>query len=234
MYISPSFFSPDIEKRLSSWVKCQERKKTEDERAKKRFSITISREYGCEAYDLAEMLAKRLKEKTNREWIIFDKELLEKVAQKENLAETCLKCLGDTSHYLDMIISFLPNFKTHNERYQMLAEEIMRIAEDGDSIIIGRGSSILTSKFKNCYSFRLEAPFDFRIKSISRRGAITEEEAVNVVNENQSIRDIFLEDFLGAKIDHSNFYDMIFNNKRVNIKDIADIIMTYIIKKSSL
>ena len=53
----------NIEKRISAWVAIQERLKKESRREPKP-TITISRQYGCEGYPLAEALKAILEKKT--------------------------------------------------------------------------------------------------------------------------------------------------------------------------
>jgi len=69
---------PNVERRLSAWVGVQERLRREPRR-EARATITISRQFGCEAYPLAELLSKELGERTQETWTIFDEALINRV-----------------------------------------------------------------------------------------------------------------------------------------------------------
>src|SRR5271157_1251733 len=113
---------PNIEQRASAWLKIQE------ELGKKRPSeprptVTISREYGSEAYPLAEMLKKLLEQKTGDLWTVFDKALIERVSHDTGLSTWLLSNLGGAgvSKPLDEIMgTLMPRWKTHTEAYRLL------------------------------------------------------------------------------------------------------------------
>ena len=65
---------PNIDRRMSTWIKIQGQLKKEPP-LKQRPTITISRQFGAEAYPLAEILQDLLQKKTNDSWTIFDKAL---------------------------------------------------------------------------------------------------------------------------------------------------------------
>ena len=51
--------------------------------------ITISREYGCEGYPVAEALQDKLTKMTDDTypWAVFDKQVISKIAEEHNLSE---------------------------------------------------------------------------------------------------------------------------------------------------
>jgi hypothetical protein len=90
----------------------------------------------------------------------------------------------------------LPGMRTHRDAYQILAQYIIRIALDGNAIIVGRGGAVLTQHLPHCFHFRLEAPLEYRIRSIQERLGITYNEAKNIEVENQKMRERFIEGLL--------------------------------------
>ena len=61
---------PSVEKRISAWKDIKEKKVdlTESSPA----NITISREFGCEGYPLAESLRDLLEKQSGSKWMIYD------------------------------------------------------------------------------------------------------------------------------------------------------------------
>jgi cytidylate kinase len=215
------FLETSIERRISAWQKIQERQSQNREECKLP-TITISRRFGCEAYPVAQKLQKLLKLKTGKDWIIFDRALLEIVSKKENLDKHSLEKVGDLSHGLDFFATFLPSVKTHDELFNSIAVTIKEIANRGGAIIVGRGSSILTNDIPNCFHFRLDAPFKFRVESIMSRNNKSKKEAEEFVQNNQEYRDEFLNHFFDVDINDIKYYDMIFNNSKLSADNISE------------
>ncbi|MBI4766988.1 MAG: cytidylate kinase-like family protein [Deltaproteobacteria bacterium] len=218
---------PNIDRRISTWIKIQEELKKEPP-PKQRPTITISRQFGAEAYPLAEILQELLQMKTGDPWTIFDKALIEKVSRETALSENFLTNLGDASRAFDALLTILPGMRTHSDAFKILSKYIIRIALDGNAIIIGRGGAVLTQHLPHCFHFRLEAPLEFRIRSIQERLGITSQEAKSLVDENQKMRERFIESFLNVSISDTRFYHAVFNNSKSNPRGIAQAIMPLI------
>jgi cytidylate kinase len=215
---------PNIDRRLSTWITIQDQLKKEPLRDQ-RPTITISRQYGAEAYPLAEILQNLLQEKTGYSWTVFDKALIEKVSRETALSEHFLTNLGDASKAFDALLTMLPGMRTHSDAYQILARYIIRIALDGNAIIIGRGGAVLAQHLSNCFHFRLEAPLEYRIRSIQGRLGITYNEAKSLESENQKTRERFIESLLNSSIADIRFYHAVFNSSKSNSLEIARGIM---------
>ncbi|MEW6185205.1 MAG: cytidylate kinase-like family protein [Thermodesulfobacteriota bacterium] len=218
---------PDIARRLSTWISIQEKIKKQPPQ-EPRPTITISREFGAEAYPLSEILQDLLQKKTGDSWTIFDKALIEKVSRESQLSEHFLTNLGDTSKAFDALLTILPRMRTHGDAYQILARHIIRIALDGNAIIIGRGGAVLTQHLPHCFHFRLEAPLAFRIRSIQERLGISEKEARDLVKDNQNVRERFIENLLSSSVADIRFYHAIFNSSKSDSQSIARSIMNLV------
>jgi cytidylate kinase len=216
----PDKLVPDIGQRISAWIDFQDHLK-KISRPEQKPTITISRQYGCEGYPLAEALKTLLEKKTGDTWTIFDKFLIEKISQEKHLSERLLTTFGDASKAFDVLVSMIPGMRTHTDTYQILANYIIRIALDGNAIIVGRGGAILTQHLPRCFHFRLEAPLEYRIRSIQQRLKISHEKAETEVKENQHVREKFIEHFLNHSISDPLYYNAIFNNSKNPIPKIA-------------
>ncbi len=215
---------PNIDRRMSTWIKIQEQLKKKP-LLEQRPTITISRQFGAEAYPLAEILQDLLQKKTGDSWTIFDKALIERVSRETALSEYFLTNIGDASKAFDALLTMLPGMRTHRDAYQILAHYIIRIALDGNAIIVGRGGAVLTQHLAHCFHFRLEAPLEYRIHSIQERLGITYNEAKSLEIENQKMRERFIEGLLSSSIADTRFYHAVFNSSKSNSLGIARSIM---------
>lgn len=225
---------PSIDMRLSSLLEFNRRREMElDARSKSkkaRPTITISREFGCEAYPMAERLKEMLEKKSGEPWVLMDKGLLEEVARRHDLLEGSLERLGEKVRFLDeMLSTFTPRWKSEKDYFRLLCRQIVSLAETGNVIIVGRGAAIVTQPMKNCHHFRLFASQDFKVRSIARRLEITREDAGILVVKKQQQRDKFLRDFLDRDARDLSVYNLVFNNDKNTHDKIARTIMEYVL-----
>ena len=222
---------PDVDNRVSAWVKIIARKKKEEsiKKDKTGITITISRQFGCEGYPLAKVLKEKLEEKTGQEWIILDKDLIDKVAKDTNLSKTLIKDLGMVSSFIsDFFSSFNSGAISKDQVFKEIAEIILRVAKEGNAIIVGRGAAVITQHLDNCHHFRLEAPLEYRIDSIAKRANIEQGQAEKIVKENQAKREQFLKEFLHLDAHKIEYYDAVFNNSKISIEKVAEGIISLI------
>ncbi|MEI6305988.1 MAG: cytidylate kinase-like family protein [Deltaproteobacteria bacterium] len=222
---------PSIEMRLGSLLEVARRREVESEAQGKKIgpAITISREFGCEAFPTAERLQELLEKKTGDKWLLMDKRLLEEVARDHNLSENLLQGLGEKLRLVEeMMSTFTTRWKTEKDYYRLLCRQIVSLANKGNVIIVGRGSAILTNSMKNCHHFRLFASPEFKARSIAKRLGISQDEAGDLIARKQKQRDKFIRDFLDRDAYDQSFYNLIFNNDKNTPEVMARTIMDYV------
>jgi cytidylate kinase len=228
--MSDKMLIPSIEKRLDAFSELIRRNEAGNHPTKSNPAITISREFGCEAYPMAELLQKLMEKRTGNSWTIMDKTLLEEVAKDHDLSEKTLKSLGEQSGFVDEIIAtFSPAWKTDKDYYRMLCRQIYSLAHSGNVIILGRGAANITQSVKNCCHFKLFASMKLKIRLIAQRMELSDEEAEKLIIKKQHQRDIFINDFLNQDARDLRFYHLIFNNDKSSSNKIAAMIMEYVL-----
>lgn len=225
---------PSIDKRLGSLLEINRRMEQEDGSTngekKLKPAITISREFGCEAYPISEKLQEMLESRTGEKWLLMDKALLEEVARSHSLAESALFKLGEKSRFLDEIMAtFSPAWKSEKELFQLICRQIVALAARGNVILVGRGGAFVTRSMKNCHHFRLYASPDFKRHSIARRLDIPVEDAAKVIETRQKQRDRFMRDFLNRDAADLSAYHLVINNDRNSTDKAARTIMEYVL-----
>jgi cytidylate kinase len=225
---------PSIEKNLSSLIEFQRRKEREashnDSTKHTKPTITISREFGCEAFPMAERLKEIMEKRTGEQWLLMEKKLLAEVAGNHNLSENILQALGEKSRFLDEILAtFSPRWKSEKDHFRLLCRHIVALATQGNVILMGRGSAFITRPMKNCSHFRLYASAEFKIRSLRHRLDVSAEEAEKIIAREQKLRDHFIRDFLDRDAHDLSVYNLVFNNDLNSADKCARTIAEYVL-----
>jgi len=230
--MSPTSLVASIEKRLDALIELSRRNQhvhLVTERAPERPTITISREFGCEGFPVAQKVQELLQEKTDSSWGILDRATLDKIASNREISNEIFKNLGEKNSFLDeMMSTILTDWTSDKDYYQQLCSQIVPFAKGGNVIIIGVGAGILTQNFPNCHKFRIVAPMEYKIKSFARRHQMTEEEAEKLIVKQQKQRNAFIKDFLNKDVTEVSLYDVIFNKATNSVDQIAEMISYHV------
>jgi len=195
-------------------------------------TVTISREFGCEAYPMAELLRQLLETRTREPWALMDKALLDEVAKNNNLSEQVMHHLGDKNRFLDEFLStFSSRWKSDKDYYRLLCRQIIALAEQGNVILMGRGAPIVTAKMKNCFHFRMYASQAYKEASIAKRLGIDAGDASALIARRQKERDRFIRDFLDHDPYDLSVYHLVFNNNRNSAAKTAQTILEYLLSQ---
>jgi cytidylate kinase len=223
--------TPAVENRIAAMVELFRRERM-DTAAKKRPpgpTITLSRQFGCEAYPLANRLKSLMEEKTGAMWTILDKALLEEMARSRDVSEIVALGGWEKPRFLDdFFATFSPRWKTEKDHFRRLTTDIATLAAHGNAIIVGRGAAIITQSLSNCYHFRISGTLEFRIGSIAKRLGCTHAEAAETVAREEKRRDKFILDFLDSDANDLSFYHLVFNNDKNTVEQMARTIAGYL------
>ena len=222
---------PSVEQRLRAYHEISTRVTSLETGAPHKPTITLSREFGCEAYPIAEEVVKLAEKATGEQWLLVDISLLDAVAKEHNISEEVMLSLGNRPRWLDdMFATFSPHWKTDADYYQLLSEQVVAIATAGNAVFVGLGAAIIAKSMKNCTHFRLIADQDFKVRSIARRMKISKQEAEIVIMDKQKERDMIIRKLLDADEHYPLHYHAIFNNGKVRNQQIAQIIADFVLK----
>jgi len=226
--------APSVERRLKAYHELSDRVRGLTVSTPQKPTITISREFGCEAFPVADELVRLAEKKTGEPWLLVDKTLLDAVAKEHNVPEEIMLSLGSKPRWFDdMMATFSANWKSDADYYRLLCRQVIMIASAGNAVIVGLGAPVITKSLKNCYRYRLIAEHDFKVKSIARRLKITSQEAELVVLNQQKERDRILRKLLDSDMQDPLLYHAIFNNGRIKSRQIARLILENVLSSSS-
>jgi len=195
--------------------------------------ITISRECGCGARNIAKELSvllnlKAIPSQKRKDWHWIDKEILKQSAEKLNLNPSLVNhVLTDKERgTMDEILSAMSNryFKTDKKIQKTTFDVIRSLAIEGNVIIIGRGGVVACRDIPRSLNIRLEAPEEWRIDSMMRLRPFTRNEAIKYIHEQDELRNRFLDKVLNGKSGNL-LYDVIINRSKFNESDIVHTIL---------
>lgn len=223
---------PAVEQRLKAYHELSNRVKSLVKDAPLKPTINITREFGCEAYPVAEELVKMAEKITGEQWVLVDISLLDAVAKEHHISEEVMLSLGHKPRWLDdMFATLSPKWKSDADYYRLLCEQVVSTATAGNAVIVGLGAPIITKAMKNCYHFRLIADQEFKVRSIARRMNISKQDADIMVIDQQKDRDRIIRKLLDADEHNPLLYHAVFNNGLVRNQHIAKIIAGYVLSK---
>jgi cytidylate kinase len=222
-----SSLSPRIEHRLIAWEQIHKHV-TSQPALRVRPTITLSRQFGCEGFPVAEKVQGLMARATGEPWNVYDKLLLEAVAKDDGVPLGTLQRLGETARSLERLGLRPQEYLAHAEAFQAVAQKLVHFATVGNAVIVGRGGAALCRQQLNCFHFRVTASLDWRIDSIARRLEIPRDEARTLVDANNSLREQFLKEQLHVDPSDPLLFDATFNNERGGAEAIAEAIVGFV------
>ncbi len=225
--------APSVERRLKAYHELSDRVKGLTVSTPMKPTITLSREFGCEAFPVAEELVRLAEKQTGESWLLVDKSLLDAVAKQHNVPEEIMLSLGSKPRWFDdMMATFSANWKSDADYYRLLCRQVVMIASAGNAVIVGLGAPLITKSLKNCFRYRLIADHAFKVSSIVRRMKVPRQEAELVVLDQQKERDRVLRKLLDSDMRDPLLYHAIFNNGRIKSRQIARLIADHALSGS--
>lgn len=225
---------PSVDLRIGGLEEFNRRQKekaaTQHKRPKPRPCLTLSREFGCEGYPVAEQLLSVMQQRTGDQWVLIDRAIMDEVARRHNISEEILHHLGEKNRVLtEVLATFSPRWKSDHEHFQLLCRHVIALAEQGNVIIVGMGGAVITRHIEHSYHFRIYGSLPFKTASIATRLGISHEDAERMVEKKQRERDRFIRNFLGQDGHHPGLYDLLFNNDRNKPERIVRTIADYVL-----
>jgi Cytidylate kinase-like family len=184
-------------------------------------AITIEREFGCGASEIASLVASRLG------WSLWDERLTQEIAR---LTESTPQAVEQREWRTDPVVfrvfqDFLrgafegglpPTHRLHlldARRIAAVSEIAVKAAlSSGPSVIVGRGSQFFLHNRKDVFHVFLYASRDYKIRKLISRGA-TEDKAIEQVDTTDKARAAFVRDYLGRKWQEPHLYHAMFNTE---------------------
>ena len=192
-------------------------------------AITISRQSGCGAHVVAKQLAGCLQahsDKGERPWTVFDRNLVEKVLEDHQLPERLAKFMPE-DRVLEINDIMDELFGLHPPSWalvQQTSETILRLAELGNVIILGRGANVITAKLPHVLHVRMIGSLEHRIQQRQHFEELTREEAAESIAREDLGRQRYLKKHFNKDINDPLLYHLVVNTDLVSLDAAARII----------
>lgn len=178
--------------------------------------VTISRQTGTGGHLIAERLAEHLQAFSPKEaasWMIFDRNLVEKVLEDHQLParlarfmpEDRISQIEDT---LDELFGLHPPTWTLVDK---IGETVLRLAELGNVILLGRGANVITSKLDYAFHVRLVGSLEDRVKFIQADRKLDRKAAEQLIQHDDEGREKYLKKYFHRDIEDPLLYHLVIN-----------------------
>jgi cytidylate kinase len=128
-------------------------------------TVTISREAGIDATPVTDRLVQLLAERDGGSWMVYDKNLIEHVAEDHDLSEQLVKTFAERDrNWLTHFAAHLPGASPTVDVARRVAQSIRGLAKIGRTVIVGRGGQAILGGLPNVVHVRLVAPMEWRIE----------------------------------------------------------------------
>jgi hypothetical protein len=182
-------------------------------------AVTIEREFGCGASEVASLVANRLG------WSLWDERLTQEIAR---LTESTPTAVAQREWRSDPVVyrifqdflrgGFEGGLPPTNRLHLLDARRIAAVSEtavktalaSGPSVIVGRGSQFFLRSRKDVFHVFLYAPRDSKIRRLISSGE-TQDKAIELVDTTDKSRAAFVQQYLGLKWPEPHLYHAMFN-----------------------
>jgi cytidylate kinase len=181
--------------------------------------LTIERDYGSGAAEIAQKLAARLN------WKLWDQALTDEVARYMECESHHIERQEerkDPLHYR-LFKAFLRGSYEGSSTTQAMkmadAEGIRRVSEllvraaanKGNAVIVGRGSAYYLQGQPDCFHIFIYAPFEDRVRRLQQEGK-SEEEAVQLAETVDHDRAAFIKQYFDLEWPARQFFNLMINS----------------------
>lgn len=226
-------YDPVAVERYKAFIDCQLKAGSGGELSKladkERPTVTISRMTGAGARTVASALAEFLQINdagARAPWTVFDRNLVEKVLEDHHLPQRLAqympeKKVSGIDDAMGEILGLHPSLWT---LVHHTADTIMRLAQMGNVILVGRGATFVTSGLGNVFHARLVGSLARRAQHVQEYFQYTREEALDFIKNKDRERRRYLKKYFGNSVDDPLRYHLVINTDLISYTDAAVLI----------
>ena len=203
--------------------------------------ITISRQFGAGGKTLGENIAQRLG------YAFADEDIIQKIAELAKVSPGWVESVekeagGRLSRMISRMVSKPLIEKILKDERGYIDEEIYldylvvlisQMADEGDVIIMGRGSQYILNDMEEAYHVLLINSFDNRVRFIEERYEMTEHRAVQLIKAQDKRRANLYHKLGKQDYDQPDLYHLVINTSRVSIDDASRLIIRMVQQKGA-
>lgn len=193
---------------------------------KESFAITIAREYGSGGREIGKKIADKLG------IAYYDSELISIVAKESGYSEEFVsqneQKISNNLFY-DLYAQYYAYTNDDEPKYDILfktEQKIIReLAEKSSCVIVGRMSNYALRENKRAFNVFVSADINSKVKHITERDGLTEQEAIKKIVKVESERRKHCRHFTDTEWGMASNYDMTIKTSKYSVEEVADIII---------
>ena len=195
---------------------------------KRKFIVTIARQYGSGGL----MIAKQLSDALNIPF--YDKTLLQIAAKKSGLRENFFEKSDEDKNFLTSGM-FTDVFNTNpmfdDLLFKIQSDVIRQIAQKESAIFVGRCADYILREHPNCISIFIYADKKDKIKRISLKNNISQKEAEKLISHKDKERAKYYNYYTQKIWGATESYNLCVNSSILGIHETGSLIRYFIEKK---
>jgi len=196
-------------------------------------ALTISRQSGSGAHEIAEQLAARLQplvQTTQRPWTVFDKDLVTRVLEDHHLPARMAEFIPEDriTELQDAVQELFGLRPPSWTLIQHTSETILRLVELGDVILIGRGANVVARSHPEVLHVRLVGSEEMRAMRIADARKISRKAALEALRKEDRGRARYLKKYFDADVEDPRLYHMVFNTDMVSQPQVVNVLSAII------
>jgi cytidylate kinase len=220
-------FQPDFEKCVS-FIASQFLDGAEPAPSHK-LAITISRQSGSGGHAVAEHLVRHMNANApgvEFPWMAFDRNLVEQVLEDHHLPQHLIRLMpedriSDLTDMLHQMFGIHPPFWT---LVHQTSETILRLATQGNVILIGRGANLVTNKVRHAFHVRLVGSLKKRVAHMQEVRGVNAKTALEIVQMEDRGRQRYVKKYFNEEVENPLIYDLIINTDLMSYEEAARVI----------
>ena len=187
--------------------------------------LTISRQFGAGGITLGKMASEKLG------YHFYDEEIIQLVAKKAKVSKHWVESMEKeaggkfqrlisglvSKSLVDRILDDQRGYMDEDIYVDLLHTVIRKIADEGEAVIIGRGSQYILRDHKDACHVLLVADKEHRIKFIKERYNLSTDKATRVVSTEEKKRTALYRKFGKEDYDQPLHYHMVLNMNKTDL-----------------
>jgi len=200
--------------------------------------VTISREYGCGGFEIAERVVTIINEELSppRVWAAYDRKILERVVSDMGLSERLAETLSNTARTTmnSFIGHALGGLPSQVEVYRRLVEIVRTLAANGHVIVVGRAGNAITRDMENGLHVKIVASMEWKTARMAALLGVKAREAERIIVEKGTEREEFLKNMVQFDSDNPYNFHLIINNSTMSVDEAARLVIAAMRAKGQL
>ncbi|MCB9799622.1 MAG: cytidylate kinase-like family protein [Candidatus Omnitrophica bacterium] len=212
-----------------SFMECHMRHDGQGNAETERPFVTISRQTGAGGVTIGKAVVEYLRQhdaKARCPWTLFDKNIVQCVIEQHHLSKEVAQFMPEKkiSEVNDIIETL---FNLHPPAFALVrqtSETMLRLAQVGHVVIVGRGANVVTAGLKDGLHVRLIGSLGVRVKHTAEYYQLTANEAAEKIKKDDQGRRDYLKQNFAKNVDDPYLYDLVINTDHISYEGAAKMI----------